>query len=68
MYTKIKFDLKDKVYQGLGNVLYLEHDSLTDLLLAVSLMTAEMRPVGESVTELTSGERAETKVKTTSDL
>lgn len=64
----MKFALKDKVYQGLGNMLYLEHDSLPDLLSAVSLMTAEMRPVRETVTDLTSGERAETEVKTTSNL
>lgn len=42
----MRFALKDKVYQGLGNVVYLERHSLTDLLLAVSLMTAEMRPAG----------------------
>lgn len=46
----MKFAWKDKQYQGLGAVLYLEHDSLTDLLLAASSMPAEIRPVGETVT------------------
>lgn len=48
-------------------MLYVEQSSLIALLLAVSLATAEIRPLGESVVALMSGKGAKMEVKTSSD-
>lgn len=52
----------------IGHVLYAEQSSLIALLLAVSMATAEIRPLGETVVMLMSGKRAEMEVKTSSDV
>lgn len=52
----------------IGHVLYVEQSSLIALLLAVSLATAEIRPLGETVVMLMSGKRAEMEVETSSDI